>query len=98
MKSGPSVESQSVELSKIFASWHPMLVHFPIALLYFALALDVWAFVAKEPELVANEIPTHVGVLWVSKGRAVVFRQAVRHPKGGMKSGQTAKLLLTSLI
>lgn len=31
-----------MELSRIFASWHPFLVHFPIGILFFAVALDLY--------------------------------------------------------
>lgn len=36
-----------MEISKLFAQWHPVLVHFPIALLYFAVCLDLFGFVTK---------------------------------------------------
>jgi uncharacterized membrane protein len=37
-----------VELSEIFAKWHPLLVHFPIGLLFAALLFDLYGFVAKD--------------------------------------------------
>lgn len=36
-----------MELSKFFAQWHPVLVHFPIAFLYFAACLDVFGYLTK---------------------------------------------------
>jgi uncharacterized membrane protein len=37
-----------VEYSKLFAAWHPALVHFPIALLYMAVFFELWGFLGKD--------------------------------------------------
>ncbi len=37
-----------MEVSKFFAEWHPVLVHFPIALLFFAFALDLYGYISKD--------------------------------------------------
>ena len=42
------MESTYVAISKFFAVWHPALVHFPIALLFLALALDFYGYVARD--------------------------------------------------
>ena len=38
-----------MEISQFFARWHPALVHFPIGLLFMALFLEVWGYLAKDP-------------------------------------------------
>lgn len=42
------MESIRVEVSKFFALWHPALVHFPIALLFLAVALDLYGYLSKD--------------------------------------------------
>lgn len=37
-----------MELSKFFATWHPVFVHFPIALLFAAVGLDIYGYLAKD--------------------------------------------------
>lgn len=37
-----------MEVSKFFAVWHPALVHFPIALLYLALVLEIYGLLSKD--------------------------------------------------
>lgn len=37
-----------MEISRIFASWHPFLVHLPLGLLYFAIALEVYGHLFRD--------------------------------------------------
>ena len=37
-----------MELSKLFAAWHPALVHFPIGLLFLAFFFELYGYVAKD--------------------------------------------------
>lgn len=37
-----------MELSQYFATWHPALVHFPIGLLFAAVALDIMGYIRKD--------------------------------------------------
>lgn len=37
-----------MEISRLFASWHPALVHFPLGLLFLAIALELFGFFARD--------------------------------------------------
>lgn len=41
-----------MNLSQYFATWHPLLVHFPIALLFTAVGLDLYGFVRRDERAV----------------------------------------------
>jgi uncharacterized membrane protein len=53
-----------VEVSKFFAEWHPLLVHFPIALLFFAVCLDLFALITKDERAAwAGQVATVAGTM-----------------------------------
>ena len=42
------IEAKNLELSQYFATWHPVFVHFPIALLFAAVGLDIYGYLRKD--------------------------------------------------
>ena len=54
-------------ISRLFASWHPALVHFPIALLFVAFFLEVFAFWRRAHDLPEGRGSTGVEAAWAAQ-------------------------------
>lgn len=55
-----------MDLSQYFATWHPLLVHFPIALLFTAVGLDLYGFVRRDEKAVwAGNVVLILGTIGV---------------------------------
>lgn len=53
-----------MEISKLFAVWHPALVHFPIALLFFAVVADIIGYFTRDARtLWAGKVATVAGTV-----------------------------------
>jgi len=57
-----------------------------------------WALISHEDAEMVERMSKRIGVLLANGKQVRMLRQAERHPKGGSRTGETAKLLLAQMI